>query len=69
MITRKALQNARTSRESKSYKHARATRNLAAKYDMQKRAVEASTLFFWASFSNPQGKRNCEELSGAKHYS
>ena len=67
MITRKALQNARTRLESKSYKHARATRNLAAKYDMQKRAVEASSLFFWTCSFNPQGKRDCEELSGAKH--
>ena len=69
MITRKALQNARTRLESKSYKHARATRNLAAKYDMQKRAVEveASTLFFWTCFFNPQGKRDCEESRGAKH--
>ena len=50
MITRKALQDARTVLKSKSYKHARATRNLAAKYDMQKRAVEASTLFFWTLF-------------------
>ena len=68
MITRKALQNATTRLESKGYKHARATRNLAAKYDMQKRAVEASTLFFWTCFFNPQGKRDCEESSGAKHY-
>ena len=51
MITRKALQNATTRLESKGYKHARATRNLAAKYDMQKRAVEESTLFFWACFN------------------
>ena len=67
MITRKALQDARTGLKSKSYQHARATRNLAAKYDMQKRAVEASTLFFWTCFFNPQGKRDCEESSGAKH--
>ena len=67
MITRKALQNARTGLEPKSYKHARATRNLAAKHHMQKRAVEASTLFFWTCFFNPQGKRDCEESSGAKH--
>ena len=67
MITRRALQNARTRLESKSYKHTRATRNLAAKYDMQKRAVEASTLFFWTCFFYPQSKRDCEESSGAKH--
>ena len=54
---------------SKLYKHARATRNLAVKYDVQKRAVEASSLFFWTCFFNPQGKRDCdcEESSGAKH--
>ena len=68
MITRKALQNARTRLESKSYKHETATQNLAAKHHMQKRAVEASTLFFWTCFFNPQGKRDCEESSGAKHY-
>ena len=67
MITRKALQNATTRLEAKCYKHARATRNLAAKHHMQKRAVEASTLFFWTCFFYPQGKRDCEESSGAKH--
>ena len=67
MITRQALQNAKTRLESKGYKQARATRNLAAKHPMQKRAVEASTLFFWTCFFNPQGKRDCEESSGAKH--
>ena len=50
MITRKAQQNATTRLEAKGYKHARATRNLAAKHHMQKRAVEASTLFFWTLF-------------------
>ena len=66
MITRRALKNAKTRLESKLYKHARATRNLTTKPHMQKRAVEASTLFFWTCFCNPQGKRDYEELSGAK---
>ena len=67
MITTKSSADAGTRLESKLYKHARATRNLAAKYDMQKRAVEASTLFFWTCFFYPQGKRDCEDSSGAKH--
>ena len=65
MITRKAQQNATARLEAKGYKHARATRNLTATPHMQKRAVEASTLFFWTCFCNPQGKRDYEELSKA----
>ena len=67
MITTESFADAATRCEAKLYKHARATRNLAAKYDMQKRAVDASTLSFWTCFFNPQGKRDCEESSGAKH--
>ena len=52
--------------KSKLYKHAWATGNLTATPHMQKRAVEASTLFFWTCFCNPQGKRDYEELSRAK---
>ena len=70
MITRRAQKNAGKRLEAKGYnsdKRARATRNLAAKHHMQKRAVEASTLFFWTCYFNPQGKRDCDESSGAKH--
>ena len=52
--------------QSNLYKHARATRNLTATPDMQKRAVEASTLFFWTCFCNPQGKREYKGLREAK---
>ena len=50
---------------SKLYKHARTTRNLTATRDIQKHAVEASRLFFWTCFWNPQGKREYEGLREA----
>ena len=66
MITTKSFADAATRCEAKLYKHARATRNLTATPDMQKHAVEASRLFFWTCFCNPQGKRDYEESRGAK---
>ena len=68
MITTKSSADATTRRESKGYEHAAVTQKLAAKIDMQNNAVEASKLFFWTCFFYPQGKRDCEESSGAKHY-
>ena len=67
MITRKAMQNARTRLESKSYKHARAMHNLAAKYDMQEACRRSVHIILLDLFFTPQGKRDCEESSGAKH--
>ena len=61
MITTGSSADAGRRCEAKLYKHARATRNLTATPHTQKRAVEASTLFFWTFFFNPQGKRDCEE--------
>ena len=66
MITTESFADAERRLRSILYKHARATRNLTATPDMQKHAVEASRLFFGTSFCNPQGKREYEELSGAK---
>ena len=65
MITTESSADAERRLQSKLYKHARATRNLTATPDMQKHAVEASRLFFWTCFCNPQGKRDYEELSRA----
>ena len=67
IITTESSADAGRRCEAKLYTHARATRNLTATPHMQKRAVEASTLFFWTCFCNPQGKRDYEESSGAKH--
>ena len=58
--------DAETRCEAKLYKHARASRNLTVTPDMQKHAVEASRLFFWTCFCNPQGKREYKGLREAK---
>ena len=65
MITTASFADAATRCEANVYKHAWTTRNLTATPDIQKHAVEASRLFFWTSFCNPQGKRDYEELSKA----
>ena len=65
MITTASFADAATRYEANVYKHAWTTRNLTATRDIQKQAVEASRLFFWTSFCNPQGKRDYEELSRA----
>ena len=62
MITTESSADAGRRLESKLYKHAWATRNLTAKHHMQKRAVEASTLFFWTCFFLPAGQAKLRRI-------